>query len=85
MNWGLILWTLLLLGPLLWLVQRVHQELQALFFLLTNHRAVAVYLFQILLLPGVILHELSHFLAASLLGVRVRHFFFCFEIQGEKI
>lgn len=85
MNWGLILWTLLLLGPLLWLVQRVHQELQALFFLLTNHRAVAVYLFQILLLPGVILHELSHFLAASLLGVRVRHFSLRPEIQGEKI
>jgi hypothetical protein len=72
MDWELIFWTLALLVPLLWLVRQVHQGLQELFFLLTDHKAVAVYLFQILLFPGVVLHELSHYLVAKLLGVRVR-------------
>ena len=77
--------TVLLLGPLLWFVRRVHEGLQELAFLLTGHRLVTVYLYQILLLPGVALHEFSHYLAASLLGVRVHNVSLRPYVQGDKI
>ncbi len=85
MDWGLFIWTMLLLIPLLWIVRQVHEGLQELFFLLTGHRAVAIYLFQILLLPGVFLHELSHYIAAKTLRVRVRQVSLQPQVQGEKI
>jgi hypothetical protein len=85
MNWELVFWTLALLLPLLWLVRQVHEGLQGLFFLLTGHVTAAVLLFQILLLPGVALHELSHYLAALLLGVRVRQVSLRPQVQGQKI
>jgi hypothetical protein len=85
MNWELIVWTLVLLLPLLWLVRNAHQGLQELFYLLTEHKAVAVYLFQIMLLPGVILHEMSHYVAAKLLGVRIRKLSLQPQIRGNKI
>ena len=85
MDWSLVFWTLVLLVPLLWFVRQVHAGLQELFFLLTDHKAAAIYLFQILLLPGVFLHELSHYLAAKLLGVRVRQVSLQPQVRGEKI
>jgi hypothetical protein len=57
------------------LVQRwLHQQIQILFFLLTRHINLAVTLFALLFLPGVLLHEASHFVVARLLGVRTRKF-----------
>jgi hypothetical protein len=85
MNWTLIFWTMLLLIPLLWLMRRVHEGLQELFYLLTAHKTAAIYLFQILLLPGVLLHEFSHYLIARLLGVRVRKVSLQPVVQGDKI
>jgi hypothetical protein len=72
MNWNLIVWTTISSILLAWLVRLVHVGLQELFLLLTGDASIAVYLFQILMLPGVVLHELSHYLTAKLLGVRVR-------------
>ena len=72
MNWNLIVWTAVSSTLLVWLVRLVHIGLQELFLLLTGDASIAVYLFQILMLPGVALHELSHYLAAKLLGIRVR-------------
>jgi hypothetical protein len=85
MDWGLAFWTVLLLGPLLWFTRQVHQGLHGLAWLLTGHEIVAVYLYQILLLPGVALHEFSHYLAASLLGVRIRKVSLRPDVQGAKI
>jgi hypothetical protein len=85
MNWEPIVFTLLLFLPLLWLVRKVHEGLQETFLILTGHKAIAIYLFQILLLPGVILHELSHLLVARLLGVRIRKVSLQPQVQGEKI
>jgi hypothetical protein len=67
-------WLLACLVPFI-LVQRwLHRELQAIFLLLTRRPAVALGLFSLMFFPGVLLHEISHFLAAKLLRVRTGRF-----------
>ncbi|MDX1615947.1 MAG: metalloprotease family protein [Candidatus Promineifilaceae bacterium] len=69
-----ILWVALVL-PLLLLCQRwIHSHLQGLAYLLTGKRSWAVLVYALTLLPGVVLHEFSHWLAAKLLGVRTGSF-----------
>jgi hypothetical protein len=63
-----------LLGPLLLMQRGLHFELQAIFLLITRSEAAAIGIFSLLFLPGVLLHELSHFLMAKLLGVRTARF-----------
>lgn len=60
----------LLLGALLILQRLSQRETQAIFLLLTRRADIAVVLFSLLFLPGVILHEASHYLVARLLRVR---------------
>ena len=56
-------------------VQRwLHRQIQLLFYLLTRRINLALTLFALLFLPGVLLHEASHFVVARLLGVRTRRF-----------
>jgi hypothetical protein len=71
MNWTPLLWLAAAL-PLLLLVERwIHRHLQGVMLLLTGDPEVAVVLYALPLLPGIFLHELSHALAAVVLGVRV--------------
>lgn len=67
-------WVFLLLGPLLILQRSLHREIQAIFLLLTRRVEIAVTIFSLLFLPGVFLHEGSHYLMARLLGVRTGRF-----------
>ena len=61
--------------PVLLLLQRwISRHTQIIFLLLTRHPGMAVLLNQLVFLPGVILHELSHWLLARLLGVRTMGF-----------
>ena len=69
-----LLWLLLLFGPLLLLQRGLHREVQAVLLLFTRRNDVALMLFSILFLPGVLLHEASHFIFARLLGVRTGRF-----------
>jgi len=56
---------------LLVLVQRwVHQHLHGIAYLLSRERDMALLLYSLPLLPGVALHELSHALMATVLGVK---------------
>ena len=73
-NWDGLLWLLLFLGPLLFFQRQLHFELQALFLLITRHENAALGIFSLLFLPGVLLHETSHYLIARLLGVRTGRF-----------
>ena len=65
---------LLLLGPLLFLQRRLHREIQAVFLLLTHRSDISIVLLSIVFLPGVLLHESSHFLMAKTLSVRTGRF-----------
>lgn len=67
-------WFLLALVPLVFLQRLLHREIQAVFLITTRHPGVTVGLFSMLFFPGVLLHELSHFLVAKILGVRTGGF-----------
>ncbi len=69
-----IIFLLLLIIPLLFLQRFLQREIQAIFLLVTHRPEISVALFSLLLLPGVLLHESSHFLMAHLLGVRTGRF-----------
>lgn len=59
----------------LWLLQRwIHTHLHGLSMLLTRRVEWAVIIYALILLPGVVIHELSHWLTATLLGVRTGSF-----------
>ncbi len=69
-----IIWFVVTLGALAWLQPRLHTEIQRIFLLMTRSSKAALMLFALVFLPGVFLHELSHFLAAKLLRVRTGRF-----------
>ncbi len=70
-TWMLALQLAVVLGLLFWMDRWLHRHLQIVMFLLTHDREVGLWLYAIVLLPGVILHELSHAVAARLLGVKI--------------
>ncbi|KAA0259756.1 MAG: hypothetical protein EDM79_19270 [Chloroflexi bacterium] len=70
---GLIIFALNLL-PLVYLQRFLHREIQLIFFMLTRNKPLTIALFSLLFLPGVLLHEASHYLTAKLLGVQTGRF-----------
>lgn len=67
-------------------VQRLmHRHLQGLLLLLVRKPAIALYLYSLIFLPGVALHETSHWLAAKLLRVRTLAFSLLPRKQGSKV
>lgn len=63
-------WLIIVLFPFL-LAQRIlHREIQLIFYNITKNQEIALGLFSLLFLPGILLHELSHYLFARLLGVQ---------------
>jgi hypothetical protein len=69
-----LFWFLGCLAAFIFAQRRLHQELQVIFLLVTRHPTVTVGIFSLLLFPGVLVHELSHYLMARLLGVRTGRF-----------
>ena len=57
--------------PLLWVKTWITNSLQELSLRWAGDAAVAMFLYFVLVLPGVVVHELSHWLMATILGVRV--------------
>jgi len=73
-SWSTYLYLLLLLVPLSYLQRFLQREIQAIFLLITRQPEISMALFSLMFLPGVLLHEVSHFLMAHLLGVRTGRF-----------
>ncbi|MCX7855543.1 MAG: hypothetical protein N2556_06175 [Anaerolineae bacterium] len=80
-----LLWFAAALVVLLRLERWIHQHLQGVALLTVGDREVAIWLYALPLLPGVILHELSHALAARLVGVRVGRVSVLPVRQGDRI
>ena len=68
------IWLLILLPALLIIQRKLHREIQSVILLLTRRIDVTIVTFSILFLPGVVLHEFSHWLMAKLLWVRTGRF-----------
>ena len=64
------LWLIITAPVLLVLQNWISRHIQTVFLLLTRHTGMAILLNQIVFLPGVVLHEMSHWVMARLLGVR---------------
>lgn len=69
-----LLWFIVMLVPLILLQRLLHREVQAVFLILTRDPRITMTIFSIIFLPGVFLHELSHFVMAKILRVRTGRF-----------
>ncbi len=69
-----LFWFILTLLPLVFLQRFLHREIQAVFLVLSRSSEFTIALFSIIFLPGVFLHEFSHYLMAVVLGVDAAHF-----------
>lgn len=70
-----LLWFLLMLAPLIALQRLLHREIQAALYIASGANArFTMAVFSLLFLPGVLLHEFSHFITAKLLAVPTRGF-----------
>ena len=60
-----LIWFLFMLAPLILLQRLLHREIQAVFLILTRDPRITMGIFSMIFLPGVFLHELSHFLSGQ--------------------
>lgn len=70
---GFFLFFFMLL-PLVYLQRFLHREIQMVIYFITRNESLTIIIYSILFLPGVFLHEASHYLMAKLLGVRTGKF-----------
>src|SRR5260221_10470262 len=68
------LWLVISLVPLIVLERWIHRHLQGVWLLLVRDADLALILYSLLMLPGVLVHEASHWVAATLLGVKAGRF-----------
>jgi len=67
-------WFVFMLVPLITLQRLLHREIQAVFLIITRNAQITLGIFQFIFLPGVFLHEASHFLMAKILRVPTGRF-----------
>lgn len=65
---------------LFFLARLLIKNLHLFFFLITKNKNISIQLLSWFLIPGIVIHELSHFLIATLLNVRTGEFNFTPEI-----
>ena len=69
-----LVWFIFMLVPLILVQRLLHREIQAVFLILTRDTRLTMGIFSMIFLPGVFLHELSHFVLAKILRVRTGKF-----------
>ncbi len=67
-------WFIITLLPLVFLQRLLHREIQAVFLIISRSPEFTIALFSLIFLPGVLLHEFSHYLMAVILGVPAARF-----------
>ncbi|KAA3660309.1 MAG: hypothetical protein DWQ04_19820 [Chloroflexi bacterium] len=77
------IWVALAIPVLIFLQRWIHMHLHGIALMLTGKSEGAVILYALVLLPGVFLHELSHWLSATLLGVRTGTFSIIPKMQDD--
>ncbi len=85
MSWTPLLCLAASLGLLLLVERWIHQHLQGVAYLMTGDRKRAVILYAVPLFPGVILHEVSHALAAMALRVRIGRISVRPKVTGNRV
>jgi hypothetical protein len=68
--WLSLVWLVIVFFLMLGLRRWIEAHVQGVAYLVTGDPAVALWIFFLIFLPGTLVHELSHWLAAKLLGVR---------------
>jgi hypothetical protein len=63
-----------MLVPLIFLQRHLHREIQAVILIVTRNPGLTIGIFSLIFLPGVFLHELSHFVMAKILRVPTGRF-----------
>lgn len=69
-----IIWVVITLVVLFLIERWIHKHMQGIAYLLTGSLQWSVMLYALILFPGVLLHELSHWIMANLLGMRTGRF-----------
>ena len=69
-----LVWFVFTLLPLVFLQRLLHREIQSVFLILSRSPEFTIAVFSIIFLPGVLLHEFSHYLMAVILGVQAARF-----------
>jgi hypothetical protein len=65
------------------LTQWITKHVQGVGYLITEEGQIALFLYFVLIFPGILIHELSHALAAWLLRVKVRHLSIGIRRKGQ--
>lgn len=85
MSWLSLLGLAVTLALLLVIERWIHRHLQGTMLLLAGDREIAVVLYALPLIPGVLLHEISHSLTARALGVRSGRVSIRPTLSGDRI
>jgi hypothetical protein len=85
MSWIPLLGLAVTLAVLLLTERWIHRHLQGTMLLLTGDREVAVMLYALPLMPGILLHEVSHAVVAKILGARVGRVSIRPKLADERI
>lgn len=85
MSWISLLGLAVTLALLLLVERWIHRHLQGTMLLLAGDREIAVMLYALPLMPGVLLHEVSHALTARLLGVPSGRVSIQPKLAGDRI
>ena len=80
-----LLWLAVTLAALVLMDRWIHRHLQGIMLLLTGDADLAAVLYALPLFPGILLHELSHALSATLLGVKVGRLSIRPRRSGQRI
>lgn len=69
LSWLPLIWLFILIPPLIWMKQWICRHIQIATFLLVRNHSVMISLYHLVMLPGTVVHELSHWLMAQILLV----------------